>query len=192
MGLTRLCNCEVKANRAAKRAMIEASKSEQVASVLNNLAGLLESKGDYAAAEPLYREALAMTRSTLGDEHPLVGRSLRNLAVVLKGQGKMSEAEPLAREARVVLTKTLPEEHWLMANVESMLGSCLAALERYEEAEPLLLNAHPAMKVAKGENNWRTIQALGPIAQLYAAWGWPEQAADWQAKLPTDLPAPTE
>ena len=34
--------------------------------ILNNLASLLEAKGDYAAAEPLYRRALAITGESTG------------------------------------------------------------------------------------------------------------------------------
>jgi tetratricopeptide (TPR) repeat protein len=41
-----------------------------VATALNNLASLLQDKGDYADAEPLYRRALAIAETTLGPEAP--------------------------------------------------------------------------------------------------------------------------
>jgi len=41
------------------------------AAVLNNLATLLEAKGDHAGAEPLYRRALAIAEKTLGSDHPM-------------------------------------------------------------------------------------------------------------------------
>jgi hypothetical protein len=37
---------------------------------VSNLGALLQAKGDLAAAEPLYREALEVRRETLGDRHP--------------------------------------------------------------------------------------------------------------------------
>ena len=37
---------------------------------LNNLAGLLQDKGDYVGAEPLYRDAVAVMEAALGAEHP--------------------------------------------------------------------------------------------------------------------------
>lgn len=37
---------------------------------INNLALLLQAKGDYAAAEPLNRRALKARERTLGPEHP--------------------------------------------------------------------------------------------------------------------------
>jgi hypothetical protein len=41
-----------------------------VASSLNNLAGLYHSQGKYSEAEPLYVDALAMSERTLGTNHP--------------------------------------------------------------------------------------------------------------------------
>jgi tetratricopeptide (TPR) repeat protein len=41
-----------------------------VATSLDNLAGLYESQGRYADAEPLFRQALEMCERTLGDGHP--------------------------------------------------------------------------------------------------------------------------
>jgi tetratricopeptide (TPR) repeat protein len=41
-----------------------------VATSLNNLAGLYDSQGRYEQAEPLYQQALEMWKRLLGDEHP--------------------------------------------------------------------------------------------------------------------------
>ena len=53
-----------------------------VASSLNNLASIVYAKGDYDAAEPLFREALAMRRRVLGEGHPNVAASINMLASV--------------------------------------------------------------------------------------------------------------
>jgi len=47
---------------------------------LNNLAILFKAKGDYGAAESLFRESLTMRRKLLGDGHPDVAESLMGLA----------------------------------------------------------------------------------------------------------------
>ena len=56
---------------------------------LNNLAGLLESKGDYAGAEPLYRRALAIAEKVLGPNHPNTAMALDNLAGLLECEGRL-------------------------------------------------------------------------------------------------------
>ena len=40
------------------------------AASLNNLAVLLQAQGDYAAAKPLYEQALAIHEAVLGERHP--------------------------------------------------------------------------------------------------------------------------
>jgi tetratricopeptide (TPR) repeat protein len=40
-----------------------------VAAILSNLAALLEAKGDYVAAEPVYRRALAIVEKALGPDN---------------------------------------------------------------------------------------------------------------------------
>ena len=66
-----------------------------VATSLNNLAGLYEDQGKYAEAEPLYRRALAIQENALGPMHPHLAKSLNNLAGLYHAQGRYVEAEPL-------------------------------------------------------------------------------------------------
>jgi len=46
------------------------ANSYRVAADLNNLASLLQSQGDYAAARPYYERALAICEARLGVDHP--------------------------------------------------------------------------------------------------------------------------
>ena len=72
---------------------------------------MLADKGDYAAAGPLYREAVVMRRKLLGDEHPDVAESLKNLAGVLERRGEYAEAEELVRESlRICDSKLNPND----------------------------------------------------------------------------------
>ena len=56
-------------------------------------------KGDLAAAESLYREALEVQRETLGDRHPDTLISMDNLGVLLQDTGDLAAADLLFREA---------------------------------------------------------------------------------------------
>jgi hypothetical protein len=53
-----------------------------VATSLNNLAGLYDSQGRYSEAEPLYIDALAMFQRVLGDNHPNTVTVRENLAIL--------------------------------------------------------------------------------------------------------------
>ncbi len=56
--------------------------------------------GEYAEAEPLCRDALAMYRRLYGQaDHPDLARSLNNLGSLFLDQGKFAEAEPFCRDA---------------------------------------------------------------------------------------------
>jgi CHAT domain-containing protein len=76
----------------------------QQALSLNNLGLLYESAGQYAKAEPLYREALEMYRALFPKErvpngHPSLALSLNNLGGLYEATGAYTKAEPLYREA---------------------------------------------------------------------------------------------
>ena len=58
-----------------------------MATALDNLASLLQATGDYAAAEPLSRRALAIDEKVLGPDHPEVAIDLNNLAKLLYAEG---------------------------------------------------------------------------------------------------------
>jgi hypothetical protein len=55
--------------------------------------------GEYAKAEPLYREALRIKQQVLGPEHPSTEASLNNMAFVCFELGRVDEATALARQA---------------------------------------------------------------------------------------------
>ena len=78
---------------------------------MNNLAGLLESKGDYDGAEPLYRRALEARERVLGREHPDTLASVNNLAALLYSKGDYDGAEPLYRRALEARERVLGREH---------------------------------------------------------------------------------
>ena len=62
---------------------------------LNYLAGLLWTQGDYAAAKPLFQQALDIRKVALGERHPATATSLNNLALLLEEQGDHAAAKPL-------------------------------------------------------------------------------------------------
>ena len=77
------------------------------AATLNSLAGLYDSMGNYAAAEPLLRQAMEIRRVALGENHPDFATSLNNLAGLCAGAGRPLEALPIMRQAASVEERTI-------------------------------------------------------------------------------------
>ena len=71
----------------------------------------MHDKGDLAAAEPLSREALEVSRETLGNRHPDTLISINNLSTLLHDKGDLAAAEPLYREALAGVRPTLGNRH---------------------------------------------------------------------------------
>ena len=67
--------------------------------------------GDYAKAEPLYRQALRDQKKVLGEKHPDYATSLNNLALLYKDMGDYAKAEPLYRQALEIRKQALGEKH---------------------------------------------------------------------------------
>ena len=76
-----------------------------VATTLNNLALLYQTRGRYAEAESHYKRSLAIVEKALGPQHPNVGTALINLAELYRAQGRNAEAEPLLARSRAISEK---------------------------------------------------------------------------------------
>jgi tetratricopeptide (TPR) repeat protein len=76
-----------------------------VAESLNNLAGLYDTQGKFAEAEPLYKQALAIVEKALGPNHPNVATVCENMVDLYSQIGKEDEAEKLEARARKIRSK---------------------------------------------------------------------------------------
>ena len=100
-----------------------------VATSLNNLALLYRSQGRYEEAEPLYRDALAMSKRLLGEAHPDVASSLFNLGALRYKQGRYSEALALLLLAQPIYLSQLGPDHPTTQALQSWLDGTQAALD---------------------------------------------------------------
>ena len=90
---------------------------------LNNLAKLLYTQGNYAAAEPLCRRALAIDEKALGPNHPTVAWYLNNRALLFKAKGDYAAAEPLCRRALAIDDKALGPDHPTTRQIKKNLAT---------------------------------------------------------------------
>jgi CHAT domain-containing protein/tetratricopeptide (TPR) repeat protein len=131
----------------------------------------LYSQGQYAAAEPLDRQALAVRHRVLGEHHPDTAESYDSLAVALNAQGKYGEAEPLARQALAIWRRVLGEHHPDTARGYSGVAVALHAQGKYGEAEPLACQALAIWRRVLGEHHPDTARGYSGVAAILADQG---------------------
>jgi eukaryotic-like serine/threonine-protein kinase len=142
---------------ALHRRLQPEANDPSLARSLTGLALVLQARSDYAAAEPMMREASAIF-ATLGPEHPDYATSLCNLATLLHFKGDLGAAEPLYRQG-LQIRRGLPHyEHvdvaGLLNNFAALLrdkGDFAAAEPTYAEAIVIyrrVAQAHPGLSIS--------------------------------------------
>jgi tetratricopeptide (TPR) repeat protein len=97
------------------------------------MAWLLETQGDYRAAQLLYERVLQIREQALGPDHPATASSLHNLALLLAEQGDYAVAGPLYKRALLIREQALGPDHpdtaisrQGMAAIEQQVNNALA------------------------------------------------------------------
>jgi tetratricopeptide (TPR) repeat protein len=161
--------------------------STQVASTLHMLAVTLREKGDLAAAEEMHREALAILRKQLGDNHATTAREIHDLAFLLGPiPGRQTDAERLYREALQVRRQLLGDGDTDTVDTAFRLAQVLGAQGKFDEAETLLQEAHAALVANRASAPTRDFEPVLVrwIIEQYQGWSKPDRVAEWERKLP--------
>jgi tetratricopeptide (TPR) repeat protein len=137
-----------------------------VAQSINSLALLAQNKGDLAAAEPLFRDALAIRRNVLGNPHPVVADSLNNLGNLIYMRGKYDESEALLREALDMRRKLLPADHPSIAESLHNLGSKLWTRRDFAGAEAHFREALDIWRRTLPPDHLRLAQAIEGVSAV--------------------------
>jgi len=155
-----------------------------------SLAWLYANTGEFAKAEPIARDQLAVADKLFKHESPQAANALRCLSVTLLGLKRYADAEPVLRESLAVHEKTQAED-WTIPTLQSMLGESLFGQKRYAEAEPLLLRGYTGMRDLNRSRD-KLAQAVTRLVRLYEAIGRPDEAREWRAKLPPVVAPPPQ
>ena len=160
------------------RDVVEAKRrvaSPSLAATLANLGVALNRQKEYAAAEPVLREALERRRRNLGEDHPETVAAINNLAAVLMEMGKLVEAEPLARESLEKCRRVHGNEHAKTLAAMNVMGQVLFRQNKFAATEPYYREALATGRRVLGEEHPDTIvwiynlgflmQRLGRIAE---------------------------
>jgi serine/threonine-protein kinase len=167
----------------AMRSKLLGPDHHQVAWSMSNLAALLHRKGRLDEAERLHREALTIRRQWFGEEHPDTIHTIGSLATILRDKGDCRAALPLFEETIKRGAALLGPDHLDVLGDKSASSPCLTRLGRYREAEERLLAAHTKMRASLGSQHWITRLSARRLAELYEAWGKPDQAETYRAML---------
>jgi CHAT domain-containing protein/tetratricopeptide (TPR) repeat protein len=167
---------EAKKLEAAIRARF-GTDHEHYAGILNNLAFLHATLGQYDEAEELYKRALAWREKNLGPDDVQVARTLDTLAHMYVDQSRLHEAEPLVRRALAIAEKELPRSDPLVAKLLNDLAVVLEQRGKYVEAEALYKRAISALELVKGPNNIEVARGISNLAVTYQHQGRYEEAA---------------
>jgi serine/threonine protein kinase/Tfp pilus assembly protein PilF len=128
-------------------------QSARVSLVLNELAQIMEQRGDLPAAEKFYRRALSVNRATLPKDHPQIAHLSHNLAVVLQSQNKMEEAGPLFEASLAQLRKVLGEKHPDTIDALGNYGHYLLAADDIAAAEAVFRRALALNRDVRGKQH---------------------------------------
>jgi len=143
--------------------------AKPTSSLMNNLGLYLQARGQFSAAEPLYRRALAIDERSYGPDHPDVATDLNNLALLLQFTNRASEAEPLYRRALAVRERSFGPDHPDVATALNNLAGLLQATNRVVEAEPLYRRALAIDERSYGPDHPDVATNLNNLALLLKA-----------------------
>ena len=132
-------------------------------SSLNNRAAISQNNGDYATAEKLYREAMALVTDKNSEQHAKV---VENLAVLLSRTGRNAEALVSINESLAITTHSLGPTHASTAIISHKKAMILAKLNQYDLAEELYVQSIEVLKSSE-KNEVELVHAMNGLAVLY-------------------------
>ena len=126
-----------------------------------------EAAGEFAPAETMQRQALALARRLYGDHHTNVVASLTALGQTLQQRGQFATAERVLKEALTTSKQLQGEQNPAASAAMHQLGIVYSKQGRYGEAEPLITQAAEIRRRALGAENIDTLSSMQALAVLY-------------------------
>jgi tetratricopeptide (TPR) repeat protein len=122
--------------------------------------------GEYAAAEPLHRQALAIIEKAPGPYNHGVAIALRGLATLLEDKGEYSGAGPLYSQALAIDLGILPLSDPELSIDIGDIGGLLLKMGDYTAAEAMFRTALRIDKLALGPDHPYVATDLGNLGVL--------------------------
>lgn len=150
---------------------------------LDGLAGHMFRRGDYRQAESLLRRSLELWKETMGPEHQTVAAALMTLGRTLTELHRYDEADSVFIEAERLRIRASGTQHSNLAVAYVHHAALRVRQQRFAEAEDLLRRAESIVHAVVAEEHHHTQWVYEGFVELYEAWGRPDDAARYRAKL---------
>jgi serine/threonine-protein kinase len=137
-----------------------------VASTLNDLAGLLLSRGDTATALPLARRSFAVEQRVYGPDHPLAVASMQEMANIYARASRLDSAEVLLRSTVPMARRIRGADHASVASAEIDLARIMIDRGEYRDAESFAEDALRIQRLAFGPNHPITARSEAVLGRL--------------------------
>jgi tetratricopeptide (TPR) repeat protein len=145
-----------------------------LAGYLSDIADFLKNMGQYRAAIPPAREAVAIAERK--DNPQKLARYLNQLGIIYGNQGEYEAALPLFELALEISKEQLGERHPDTATLYNNLAGLYELMGQYEAALPLFELALEISKEQLGERHPDTATSYNNLANLYRSMGQYEAA----------------
>ena len=148
-----------------------------------SLAGRALRLRDHEHAAAYYGEVLEALAAL--EPLPAILRCMLDLTDCIQAMRGPEAADPLVQRA-VALTSSMNGRRansTELARARVALGRRLVDLERFETAEVQLLSSYRVLRLQRGDQCPYTRAAMRGMVRLYLAWGRPQEAAVYAARL---------
>jgi tetratricopeptide (TPR) repeat protein len=151
-----------------------------------NLIAVYLDAGKFAEGLPLLTKCVEDHKRVFGPEDSRTQAMMVELGRNNLKLKRFAQAEGVLREVLALKEKTAPDK-WARFYAQSSLGAALAGEKKYAEAEPLLVEGYEGLKQRENQLGPDTkkylVEAGERVVAMYQAWGKPDKAAEWRAKL---------
>jgi tetratricopeptide (TPR) repeat protein len=142
----------------------DAESGAPACALLGNAGSYLHGRAAFAEAEPLIREALAISKEAFGPEHTTYAIHLTNLGNLLRETGRHTEAESLILEGLSIDEKAFGRDHPAVAVDLNNLALLFLNASRHAEAESFYREALAITEKSLGRGHPTTALRLRNLA----------------------------
>jgi len=141
-------------------------------------------QGRYDQSELLLTNAYDILCRILSEENWATLSAKNTLGELYMAQGLDVKAEKFYLETSEAQHRRLGRNHPSTLKTMNNLAVLYREQARYGDAEKLLLEALEGRRLKLGDTHPHTLESMNNLIELYEAWGKPEKANEWRAKLP--------